>query len=105
MASIALPLILLSAVMHASWNLIAKRAKTNGVALVWLFALFETVFFLPIVLIMTNPQNHYPLLYRHAGFLHKHPLRSSIPIVPGFSKAVKLAASLNFVVKLEPGQP
>jgi drug/metabolite transporter (DMT)-like permease len=54
MSSIALPLILLSAVMHASWNLIAKRAKTTGVALVWLFAVFETLLFLPLVIILLN---------------------------------------------------
>jgi drug/metabolite transporter (DMT)-like permease len=54
MTSIALPLILLSAVMHASWNLIAKRAKTTGVALVWLFAVFETILFFPLVFLLLN---------------------------------------------------
>ena len=59
----------------------------------------------PVELMVAQPQNQFPLLYRHVKLLDKHPLRVSIPIVPGFSRAVKLAASLNFVVKLEPGQP
>lgn len=60
---------------------------------------------LPVEIVMCHPQNQFPLLYRHAKLLDKHPVRVSITAVPGFSKAVKLAASLRFVVKLEPGQP
>src|SRR5262249_28538291 len=42
---------------------------------------------------------------RHAKLLDKHPLRVAIPVVPGFSKAVKVATSLQFGVKLEVAQP
>jgi hypothetical protein len=59
----------------------------------------------PIELVMTQPQTQFPLLYRHAKLLDKHQVRVSIPTVPGFSRAVKLASSLNFFIKLEPGQP
>ena len=54
MTSFALPLIVLSAVMHASWNLIAKRARTSGAPLVWLFAVFETLLFLPVIIYTLN---------------------------------------------------
>ena len=49
MTSLALPLIMLSAIMHAAWNLIAKRTRTDGVTLVWLFAVFETILFFPLI--------------------------------------------------------
>jgi drug/metabolite transporter (DMT)-like permease len=64
MTSIALPLILISVVMHAAWNLVAKRARTSGITLVWLFAVFETVLFFPII-VFTMYQlttGHLPLL-------------------------------------------
>ena len=35
----------------------------------------------------------------------KHPVRVTIPVVPGFTKAVRLAGSLNFAVKLAVTQP
>ena len=50
MTAIALPLIILSAIMHASWNLLAKRAKTTGAVLVFLFAVVETVVYFPLVI-------------------------------------------------------
>ena len=60
---------------------------------------------IPVELVMQDPQGEFPLLYRHAKLLDKHPVRASIPVVPGFSKAVKVANSLQFTVKLEVGQP
>ena len=54
MTAIALPLIILSAIMHASWNLLAKRAKTTGAVLVFLFAVVETVFYFPLVIMAIN---------------------------------------------------
>ena len=54
MASIALPLIVISAIMHAVWNLMAKRARTNGVIFVFLFAVVETVIFFPLIIIVIN---------------------------------------------------
>lgn len=54
MASFALPLIILSAIMHATWNLLAKRAKTTGTVLVFLFAVVETVVYFPLVIYTLN---------------------------------------------------
>lgn len=54
MTAFALPLIILSAIMHASWNLLAKRAKTTGAVLVFLFAVVETVFYFPLVIMAIN---------------------------------------------------
>jgi len=59
----------------------------------------------PVDVVMRNPESEFSTLYRHAKLLDKHPIRVSIPVMPGFSKAVKLAASLRFAVKLEVGQP
>ena len=42
----------------------------------------------------------FPKLYRYSDLLENHPVRVSIPVAPGCYKAVKLAVSLNFAVKL-----
>jgi sulfatase maturation enzyme AslB (radical SAM superfamily) len=55
----------------------------------------------PVDLLMRNPETEFPLLYQLSDLLDNHPVRVSIPIVPGLSKAAKLAISLNFAVKLE----
>jgi hypothetical protein len=60
---------------------------------------------IPVELVMSDPATEFPLLYRHAKLLDKHPVRVSIPAVTGFGKAVKVANSLQFTVKLELGQP
>jgi hypothetical protein len=60
---------------------------------------------IPIELVMFDPGLEFPLLYRSAKLLDKHPVRVSIPVILGFSKAVKVATSLQYVVKLELGQP
>jgi hypothetical protein len=44
-------------------------------------------------------------LYSFTYLLDTHPVRIVIPVVAGFSKAVKLAVALNFAVKLNMGQP
>jgi hypothetical protein len=59
----------------------------------------------PVELIMRSPDIEFPLLYRHAKLLDKHPVRVSIPALPGLFKAVKVASALRFPVKLEVGQP
>jgi hypothetical protein len=59
----------------------------------------------PIDIVMSNPEADFPQLYHFAELLEKHPVRVSIPVVPGFSKAVKLAVALNLAVKLEVAQP
>lgn len=47
---LAAGLVLVSAVGHAFWNWIAKRAD-NNLAFQWIFTLFEVVLFAPIILI------------------------------------------------------
>jgi hypothetical protein len=59
----------------------------------------------PVELMMRHPATEYPLLYRHAKLLDKHPTRASIHVAPGFRNAVKVAAALQFAIKLEVGQP
>ena len=49
MAPLALLLILISAGLHASWNLLAKRAK-GGVAFVWLVAFWAALLYAPLAL-------------------------------------------------------
>jgi hypothetical protein len=60
---------------------------------------------IPIDLLMPHPQTDFPFLYRYSKLLDRHPLRVCIPVVNGFSKAVKVATSLKLFVKLEIGQP
>ncbi|HEY9641337.1 MAG TPA: DMT family transporter [Coleofasciculaceae cyanobacterium] len=47
MTVLALGLVLLSALVHASWNLFAKRAG-GGAAFVWLFASLSSLFYAPL---------------------------------------------------------
>lgn len=58
-----------------------------------------------IELVMTDPDSDYPLLYHHTNLLDNHPVRVIIPVQPGFSKAVKVAVSLDFAVRLDLAQP
>lgn len=53
----------------------------------------------PVDIVMRQPAE-FPKLYRHSDLLENHPVRVSIPAAPGCYKAVKLAVSLNFAVKL-----
>lgn len=46
MSALALTLVLVSAVLHATWNLLAKRAA-GGVGFVWLFSVATIVFYGP----------------------------------------------------------
>ncbi|MBW7884078.1 MAG: EamA family transporter [Caldilineaceae bacterium] len=46
MTLVALALVLTAAVLHATWNLLAKRAR-GGVLFVWLFSLLSVVVFAP----------------------------------------------------------
>jgi len=59
----------------------------------------------PVDLVMLSPDTEFPLLYRHAKLLDKHPVRVSIPALPELFKAVKVASALGFTVKLDVGQP
>ena len=68
-------------------------------------ALADWGYGVPVELIMRSPATEFSLLYRHAKLLDKHPVRVSIPVLPGLFKAVKVASALRFPVKLDVGQP
>lgn len=59
----------------------------------------------PLDIVLTDPASEFPILYNFAKLRDRHVLRVTIPVKPGFAKAVKLAASLHFAVKLDVGQP
>lgn len=57
MTGLALALVLASAVLHATWNMLAKRS-TGGTAFIWLFSAIMTVFYAPFalgVLVISRP--------------------------------------------------
>jgi hypothetical protein len=56
-------------------------------------------------LVMSSPASDYPRLYDLAPLNTKYPVRVTIPVMPVFTKAVRLACSLNFAVKLAVTQP
>lgn len=45
----ALALLVVAAIMHASWNLLAKRASDGGAVFVWLFTMASTLLYAPLV--------------------------------------------------------
>lgn len=68
-------------------------------------ALADWGYAVPVELLVRHPATEYPLLYRHAKLLDKHPTRARVTVTPGFVNALKVAAALQFAVKLEVGQP
>lgn len=60
---------------------------------------------LPVDLLLVDVEKEFPNLYHWAGIMAEGPARVSIPVAAGFGKALKLAASLGFAVKIEPRQP
>src|SRR3712207_7190492 len=46
--SFALVLVLLAAVFHATWNLLAKRVGDGGAVFIWLFGLCSLVIYAPL---------------------------------------------------------
>jgi hypothetical protein len=60
---------------------------------------------LAIELLLEHPEEDFARLYRYAKLLDNHPVRVALPVVPGFEKAVRLALSLQFAVRLQIGQP
>jgi hypothetical protein len=67
-------------------------------------ALADWGYGVPVDLLMRSPETDFPLLYRHAKLLDKHPVRVSISALPGLFKAVKVASALRFPIKIEVGQ-
>jgi drug/metabolite transporter (DMT)-like permease len=58
MTALAFGLVLTSAVMHASWNFLAKRVG-GGMAIVWLFTTIGVIIYLPLmlaVLVVEQPE-------------------------------------------------
>ncbi|MBZ0307181.1 MAG: EamA family transporter, partial [Anaerolineae bacterium] len=58
MSSLALVLVLCSALLHAIWNLLAKRAS-GGMVFVWVFSLLASLLYLPLmigILVVSQPQ-------------------------------------------------
>jgi len=51
MTAFALTLVLSAAFIHASWNLLAKKAG-GGAAFIWLFATLSTLFYAPLAVII-----------------------------------------------------
>lgn len=78
-------------------QLISSSADTS--------ALESTAIGLPIEIVLENPAADFAQLYSYKNLLDTHPVRISIPVEAGFSKAVKAAVSLDFSVKLEINQP
>jgi sulfatase maturation enzyme AslB (radical SAM superfamily) len=60
---------------------------------------------IPLEIVLKDPASQFQNLYRFKNLLDSHPVRIAIPVVNGFSKAARLAVSLNFAVKLEMEQP
>lgn len=59
----------------------------------------------PVEVLLDNPGTQFFQLYRLTELLRACPVRVSIPVEPGFLKAVRVASSLHCAVKLEAGQP
>ena len=60
---------------------------------------------LAVDLVMVDPVAELPWLYRCTGLLARHPVRVTIPFLPGLARAVKLAVSLGFAVRLMGHRP
>jgi len=55
--------------------------------------------------VIEDPTKEFANLYRFARYLDKQPIIVSIPVVPGFRKAVVVASALQFAIKLRVEQP
>ena len=60
---------------------------------------------IPIDIVLTDPVIDFISLYNYATLRETHAVRVTVPIVPGFGKAVRLAVALEFAVKLNLTQP
>jgi hypothetical protein len=55
--------------------------------------------------VIDDPATDYAALYRLVDVRNVRDVRVTIPVVPGFTKALRLAVSLHLPVRLLPGQP
>ncbi len=74
MTDLALALVLTSAIFHATWNLLSKRAG-GGLPFLWLFSLLMTIFYTPlaiasIILAENTVTPLWPVFILGTGFLH-----------------------------------
>jgi hypothetical protein len=60
---------------------------------------------IPMDVVMGDPAGEYAHLYRLVDVRNVRPIRITIPVMPGFLKALRLAASLQLPIRLLPGQP
>ena len=58
MTLFALALVLLAAVFHATWNLLAKRVGDGGAAFVWLFGLCSLLIYAPLAVVVLVSAPH-----------------------------------------------
>lgn len=100
MSSIAILLIILSATLHAVWNFLSKRSK-DSLVFFWLSLLFESLFFLPLLLYILrnntfNPRGCYIVMasgtfvaiywlllansYRYGDLSLVYPIARSAPV-------------------------
>ena len=60
---------------------------------------------MPLEIVLKDPDIQFQHLYKLVSLLDSHPVRIAIPVIPGFSTAVKLAVSLGYEVRLQLDQP
>ncbi len=61
--TLALLLVLASSLLHATWNLLAKRTK-GGASLVWLYDILSILFYAPLVIVLIIVQHiHLNLIF------------------------------------------
>ena len=59
----------------------------------------------PVELSLSRPNTEFQYLYRHVKLLDHHPVRLRVLLANGAARALKLAASLRFPVKIDVNQP
>ncbi|WP_410569469.1 DMT family transporter [Amycolatopsis sp. cmx-4-61] len=60
MNATALSLVLVAAVVHAAWNLAAKRISSGGTQFVWLYYTVSAVFLLPVTVVLVVVEDERP---------------------------------------------
>jgi hypothetical protein len=70
----------------------------------WSFAA-QGALAIPLDVVMSNPATEFADLYRLVDVRMVRDVRVTMPVTPGFMKALRLAAALRLPVRLLPGQP